>query len=1033
MRKRRLLLVLTLFVLSFVWLAPMSTAADDATAKSLLDKLEWRAIGPAIMGGRIDDLAVVESDPRTIFLGTASAGVWKTTNNGVTWEALFQAQAVSTIGDITLAPSNPSIVWVGTGEPNNRQSSSWGNGVYRSNDGGKTWIHLGLEDTNHIGRIVVDPHDPNTAYVAAVGHLWGPNKDRGLYKTTDGGKTWTNTLFINEDTGFIDIAMDPESPNILYAAAYQRRRRVFGFSGGGPSSGLYRTVDGGENWTELTNGLPEGDTGRIGIDVYRKDPRIVYIVLENAKGGVFRSDDKGDSWTRMSDLNPRPMYYSKIRVDPLNDQRIWLLDARLYFSEDGGKNFVTERGNGIHSDHHAMWINPSDSNHVLIAGDGGFSMSYDQGRSWDFVDTMALGQFYEIGYDLEKPYRVYGGLQDNGSWSGPVRTLYRQGITNEDWTRVGGGDGFYTQIDPKDPTTVYVESQNGNLRRVNLETTEAKSIRPQPPLGEKRYRFDWNSPILISPHDSNTIYYGGNHLFKSTNRGDSWTASPDLTTNPDRDSMEIMGVVPNEKTLSRNDGISTYGQIISIAESPIRQGILYVGTDDGKLQVSRNGGETWSNVYDKIPGLPANTYCSRVVASAHAEGRVFATFDGHRNDHYGVYVYVSEDFGSSWKSIRSNIPEGHTLNVIREHPKKESLLFAGGEFGVYVSFNRGQEWHQFKGDFPTVPVDDIAIHPRDNDLLLGTHGRSIWVLDDMGPLVEWSNEIAESDLHVFKARDAVAYRIYNHKGNTGHKRFFAPNPPYGALIHYYLKTAPEEDKAVKVAILDEGGNLVRKLTGPQGVGLNRIAWDLRHEPPIPTEGQQGFRGPPPGPKALPGTYTVKVAVGEHEATQTVRVEDDPRIEISAADRKAQFDALQRMAKLAQEMDRGHKKAADLIKQVSVLQKSLKKSKDVPETVTTAVDALFEKAEGVEKKLTRRMARFDPSQERPLFFRLAMIYRALDGYTEAPSTDQLQRIDAYAEELHGQLNALKEVVETDVPNLNRLLQENHVSRITTAAR
>ena len=561
-----------------------STAFGDDAVDSVLDNLEWRNIGPAIMGGRINDFAVVESNPKVAFVATASAGIWKTTNNGITWESLFDDQPVSSVGDVAVAPSDPSIVWAGTGEPANRQSSSWGDGVYKSMDGGATWTNMGLEDTHHIGRVRIHPTNPNIVYVAALGHLWGPNEQRGVFKTTDGGKTWKNTKFISENTGFVDLAMDPESPDTLYAAAYQRRRRAFGFNGGGPESGLYKTTDGATTWTKLAKGLPEGDTGRIGIDIYRKDARIVYAIVQNAEGGIFRSEDKGETWEKMSDTNPRPMYYSQIRIDPLNERRIWVLGGPMYNSDDGGRTFVTDRVTRIHGDHHALWINPRDSNDVLLGSDGGIHYSYDRGLTWDFVNSLALGQFYEIGYDMETPYNIYGGLQDNGSWGGPVRTRHQQGISNEDWFSVGGDDGFYTQVDPNDATTIYVESQNGVLRRLDTRSLETKTIRPEPGEGENRYRFDWNSPVAISPHDSKTIYYGGNRLFKSTNRGDEWTRTVDLSKNRDRDELPIMGVMLNDDTLSRNDGISTYGQITPISESPLVQGLLYVGTDDGNVQ-----------------------------------------------------------------------------------------------------------------------------------------------------------------------------------------------------------------------------------------------------------------------------------------------------------------------------------------------------------------------------------------------------------------------------------------------------------------
>ena len=658
-----------------------STAFGDDAVDSVLDNLEWRNIGPAIMGGRINDFAVVESNPKVAFVATASAGIWKTTNNGITWESLFDDQPVSSVGDVAVAPSDPSIVWAGTGEPANRQSSSWGDGVYKSMDGGATWTNMGLEDTHHIGRVRIHPTNPNIVYVAALGHLWGPNEQRGVFKTTDGGKTWKNTKFISENTGFVDLAMDPESPDTLYAAAYQRRRRAFGFNGGGPESGLYKTTDGATTWTKLAKGLPEGDTGRIGIDIYRKDARIVYAIVQNAEGGIFRSEDKGETWEKMSDTNPRPMYYSQIRIDPLNERRIWVLGGPMYNSDDGGRTFVTDRVTRIHGDHHALWINPRDSNDVLLGSDGGIHYSYDRGLTWDFVNSLALGQFYEIGYDMETPYNIYGGLQDNGSWGGPVRTRHQQGISNEDWFSVGGDDGFYTQVDPNDATTIYVESQNGVLRRLDTRSLETKTIRPEPGESENRYRFDWNSPVAISPHDSKTIYYGGNRLFKSTNRGDEWTRTVDLSKNRDRDELPIMGVMLNDDTLSRNDGISAYGQITTISESPLVQGLLYVGTDDGNIQVSRDGGESWNNVAANLPGGDDEIYVTRVVSSHHAEGRVYATLDGHRNDDFATYAFASDDYGKTWRRITTGIPEGHTLNVIREHPGNGALLLPGASGG----------------------------------------------------------------------------------------------------------------------------------------------------------------------------------------------------------------------------------------------------------------------------------------------------------------------------------------------------------------
>jgi photosystem II stability/assembly factor-like uncharacterized protein len=991
--------------------ASAQAAKAQPSYESAIKNLRWREIGPAIMGGRIDDFAVVESDPSIVYAATASGGLWKTTNAGTTWEPIFDNEAVSTIGDVTVAPSDPNIVWVGTGEPNNRQSSSWGNGVYRSTDGGKTWQHLGLAETHHIGRIVVHPRNPNVAYVAAVGRLWGPSRERGVYKTTDGGRTWTNVLFINEDTGVVDIAMDHVSPDTLYAAAYQRRRTVFGFNGGGPHGGLYKTIDGGATWKKLTNGLPsaeKGDIGRIGVNVYRGNPDIVYALVEHAEGGTFRSDDRGETWTKMSSTNPRPMYYSKIHIDPNNDLRIWVLGAQMFYSEDGGRNFRTNRVQRIHGDYHAFWINPANSNHMMVGSDGGIHWSWDAGRTWDFVNTIALGQFYEVGFDFRDPYNICGGLQDNGSWCGPSRTLWQTGATNDEWFRVGGGDGFYVQIDPTDPNIVYSESQDGNLSRRDLRAHESKSIRPIEKEGEARYRFQWNSPIVISAHDPKTIYYGGNFLFKSPDRGDTWTKiSPDLTTGVDRDTLPIMG--KSDRTiLSRHDGVQQWPTITTISESAVNAGVLWVGTDDGNLQVTRDGGKSWTNVAGNVPGVPKGTYVSRVQASRHAEGSAYVTFDGHRMNDFGIYVFATTDFGKTWRDISKGLPRNNGVaNVIREHHRNADLLFVGTEYGAFASFDRGASWVPLKMNLPTVPVDDIAIHPRENDLIFGTHGRAIWVLDDIAPLEQLNSTTLAADLFLFDPRPATAWRLYAHKGNTGHKLFTAENPPYGALLNFYLKSDLGERQQVRLTIQDKQGRTVRELTcgrprpaeepppaGPGGgfgggflaalaaqrcearAGINRTNWDLRYAPSIqPQELQQlglGFGGAAAarGPMVEPGEYVVKAALVEMaerpsgegaqapqgrpqqqrtvkaEATKTVVVKEDSRIVISAEDRAARHQALMQLYEMSRGMLIASRTATGLRTALNNAVEAWKRpgAPPVPDNVKQAAEALLKKAQ-----------------------------------------------------------------------------------------
>ncbi len=1030
--------------------AAAAPAAEKPDYGAALKNLRWREIGPAIMGGRIDDFAVVESNPEIVYVGTASGGVLKTTNGGTTWEPVFDNESVSTIGDVTLAPSDPSIVWVGTGEPNNRQSSSWGNGIYRSTDAGKTWTNVGLKDSHHIGRIVIHPNNPDVVYVAALGHLWGPNKERGVYKTTDGGKTWTQSLFINEDTGVVDIAMDLQSPDTLYAAAYERRRTAYGFNGGGPDGGIYKTIDGGATWKKLTKSLPYaegGDVGRIGLSIYRRNPNIVYAVVQHAKGGVFRSEDKGESWTKMSETDPRPSYYSQIVVDPNNDLRIWVLGAPMYYSEDGGKNFVTSRIRRIHGDFHAIWVNPANSNHMLVGTDGGIHWSYDAGRTWEYVNTVPLGQFYEVGVDMRRPYWICGGLQDNGSWCGPSASVYTSGMTNEDWFRVAGGDGFYAQVDPNDAATVYAESQDGNVLRRNLRTNEARVIRPEPKEGEPRYRFQWNSPIAVSAHDTNTIYYGGNFLFKSTDRGDTWTKlGGDLTTGVDRDKLPILGKVPDKNTLSRHDGVQQYPTITTISESPLTTAVLWVGTDDGNLQVTRDTGKTWKNVAGRVPGVPKGTYVSRVVASRYAEGAAYVTFDGHRGNDFNVYVFMTSDYGETWKLISAGLPANNgTAHVVREHSRNPNLLFVGNEYGAYVSFDRGANWAALKMNLPTVPVDDIAIHPRENDLIVGTHGRSIWVLDDITPLEQLDAKALGSELHLFDIRPAVAWRMYGHKGNTGHKFFVAQNPPYGALINYYLKSKPDEKTKVKIAILDKDGKLIRELDGSKEAGINRVHWDLRYAAPAePTEEQrqameQGFGFGPRGPLVEPGEYTVKINVGSNEASKPVRVDEDPRITVSPAGRAARRQALMRLYELHKTADGGQKTIAGLKASLTAAMEAWKKpgAPQIPENIQKAAEALAKQVDELHDKFVTPRESLG-SAGPPLVYtpppfpqRAGRLSGAIEGYTAAPTAQQTEEIETLSRLLGEAMEKLKKLVEEDLASLNKLMNEAGIPHISVA--
>ena len=1032
-------------------------ATSDAAVAAMAG-LEFRNIGPAIMGGRIASLAVFADNPSIFYVGAASGGVWKTTNYGTTFEPLFDDQPTASIGDVAVSQQNHNLVWVGTGEPNNRQSSPWGNGVYKTLDGGITWQYMGLYDTRHVGRIKIDPTNNNTVFVAAVGHLWGPNEERGVFRTRDGGETWEKVLYIDEDTGVIDLAMDPNDPQTVFAAAYQRRRTAGGFNGGGPGSGIYRTMDGGDTWEELTNGLPQRDMGRIGVDIYRRDGNLVFATVEAGagRGGVYRSTDRGTTWEHISTQNNRPMYYSQIRVDPSDPDRVYSAGSNFFASEDGGRTFDGTAGAGVHLDHHAIWIDPNNSNNMMIAGDGGISQTFDRGASWRQLRNIVVSQFYEIGVDMREPYYVCGGLQDNGSWCGPSSTNSTLGIRNRDWYNVGSGDGFYVRIDPTDSSVVYAESQGGNLTRVDLKTGERQRIRPLPRAQGKgpessedvSYNFNWNSPMLISEHGNEILYFGSSHLLKSTDRGLSWEAiSPNLTTGVDRDELEIMGsLVRRGETLSANDGISNYGNFKTVSESPVTPGVLYAGTDDGNIQGTRDSGANWALLSGDMPGLAAgNTVVSRVVASRFAEGRVYATFDGHERDDYRPYVYRSDNYGESWEPIVTGLPEDWSVNVIVEHPRNENLLFLGNEVGVFVSVDRGATWAQLKAGLPTVPVDDIVIHPRDNDLVLGTHGRGIWILDDITPLEEWSDLVAASAAHLFTPRRSTIYSKYAPQGwSPG--IWSAANPPQGAIIRYFLREdapigRPEAgqgagqggggrgggqfaafggrgggnqappppppvspEPTVKLMILDANGDFVRDFEGPGKAGVNQAVWNFRIQdayvpdpdaPPTGGGGRRGRRGGGgrQGPRVLPGRYTVRLEAGGRTIDATFDVALDPRADISRADLEARQEALTDAYNLVEPLYRAQVAIRRIDRQLTEIRGMA--GDEAPQELR---DQLAE---------VRRMAR-EATEALEKVQQGAGASGAIQSFTGPPTADQLWQIDRAWEAIPGvaeQINAL----------------------------
>ena len=877
--------------------------AQQAVTEADLAAFPPRHVGPAVTGGRIHDVEALPGDPSTIYVATASGGLWKSTNRGITWTNLWEHMPTSTFGDVAIAPSDTRIVYAGTGEQQNRQSTSWGNGVYRSDDGGATWTHLGLDETRHTGRVQVHPGNPDVVYVAALGNLWRSSPERGVYRSADGGRTWDKVLFVDEHTGAVDLVVDPASPSVLYAAMYQRQRRAWGFNGGGPGSGIYKTEDGGETWRELTNGIPDGDKGRIGLAIAPTNPSVLNALVQHeTESGGYRSEDGGETWEKVSEQNIRPMYYSHVFIDPTNENRVYTLATSSHRSEDGGRTFAEIAARptydvGVHADHHSMWIDPGDPEHFYLAGDAGLHETYDGGATFRRINNLPIGQFYGIDVDDRDPYWIYGGMQDNHSWMGPSATRSWEGIVDDDWRQTGFGDGMYQQAAP-DGRTVYINSQNGNWTRFDNVTGDVTSLRLAAPPGEEPYRWDWVSPSLLSRHDPNVVYLGGNRLFVSRDRGDSFERTEDLTRRVDRDALEIMGVAGADTRLSRNDGTSSYGEIVTIAESPLNPAVLWVGADDGTVQVSRDGGRSWREVSGGASGgggagrvgappAPAGAYVSRVVASAESPGTAYVTFDAHRDGDFAPYVYRAEEFGERWTPLHGGLPSG-SVNVIAEHPDNPGVLFVGTEHHVFASTDRGATWARLPG-LPTTAYDDMVVHPREKDLVLGTHGRSIIVVDDVAPLAEYAASAGRA-VFLFAVRRGTIRYYWKDTSYRAQAVFMGENPADGTPITYRLGRGAE---AARVVVVSAAGDTVRSFAAPGEAGVHRVTWDLRHGLPGEAGEAETWTAHDPaevprtlerrGPFVSPGIYAVEVSAGGASHRRAVAVRGDPELPLTVAD------------------------------------------------------------------------------------------------------------------------------------------------------
>lgn len=1005
-------------------LVPAASAAEPGglTAEDL-SALKWREVGSATPSGRITRFAVHPTDQRIIYAASASGGLWKTVNGGTTWRPVFEKETTISMGEVTLDPNDPNTVWIGTGEQNNVRSSQFGDGVYRSRDGGDTWEHMGLKESRHVGRILVHPRDSNTVYVAALGSLWGPNEERGLYRTRDGGKTWKRLLRPSKFTGVVEVAMHPNNPDILYAATFQRERRQWSMIGGGSEGGLWRSTDGGDSWARVGNGFPTTAVGRVGVTYCPSNPDMMYATAVGPDGGTFRSTDGGTSWERRSATVQSHWYYGEVFCDPANPERVYVPVTPLLRSEDGGRNFKNIVESQVHADHHTLWINPKDANHLMVGNDGGVYTSRDAGKRWEWKSNLPLMQLYTVAADMQEPfYHVYGGTQDNGSWGGPIGTRHEDGISNEDWMFISSGDGFYATADPTDSDIIYSQSQYGGLVRTNRKSLAQKRIQPwQPQQGEfPPYRWNWSAPLVISPHDPKTLYFGANVVFRSRDRGDSWERiSPDLTRQLSRDRLPLQGKVQPADAIDLHASTALYGNTHSLSVSTLRNGLIAAGTDDGLIQVSRDDGQSWKKSA-RFPGVPNQMKVGMVSWSSTKEGTLYAVFDGHQDNDFRPHAVRSDDYGATWKNITSDLPAFGPTKSITVHPKNGELLFVGTDFGVYFSRNGGGSWLPLRSGLPTNSVQGILVHPRENDLVIGTHGRGFWVLDQLNLLEGLTPDVVNGHSYLAPVRRGTQIRDVNRgRKNVGHTYFTAKNPPRGAIIDYWIGT-DAVGQPVTVDVFDGQGKLVRRLAEPAAKrGAQRTVWDLRFEAP-PSNSEASWRKPQ-GRFVVPGTYQVKLTVGDKVHTQPLEVRLDPAVTLSSADSMQLEQLTGRQAQLVAATHHAGKTVDASVAQIGAVLKSLRDANAGRPVIAEAEAALAEanrlhvvlngKEEGLAQQET-----FLPLGELAL-----RLYSSTQEYSAAPDRDQRRLTDTAAADVQRLYRDLGALVSTRLPALQRSAQ------------
>jgi photosystem II stability/assembly factor-like uncharacterized protein len=977
-------------------LSPSLTLAQTVPIKEAISGMQWHQVGPANMGGRVTAVAGIPGNYTTWYIAGADGGVFKTTNGGTTFTPQFNDQSVLSVGALALAPSNPDIIYLGSGEGDPRNSVQYGDGVYRSDDGGETWRNLGLKETERIKRIVIHPDNPDWACVCALGKEWGPNKERGVFKTTDGGKTWKHVLYIDEDHGCSDIEMEPGNPDVLYAGMWHFRRKPWFFDDGGRQTAVYKSTDGGESWTTIMNGLPDMPMARIGLSVAASNPNIVYLITEfKETGTLYKSTDKGANWEMVNDdanLNFRPFYYSDVFVDPNNEEVVYTLSGRLNKSTDGGKTFETI-GRSVHGDHQSIWIDPTNSNRIIEGSDGGFQLSWDAGETWDILNNIELSQFYQIWVDNREPYRIYGGLQDNGTWVGMSNSLENAGIMKRHWRKLAGGDGYYAVPIPGTEDEVYTNLQGGVIFHVDSRFGNIRNIHPYPKIigsagdaiFDHKYRFNWDSPIHVSPNDPNTVYFGGNVLFRSRDKGYSWEViSPDLTTN-DKSKQQSSG----GQIYSDNTAAEFHCTILTIQESPVDPDVVWIGTDDGNVQLTRDGGKTWTLLNNKIPGFPKEAWVAKIDASTHNAGTAIVTVDQHRLNDFAPYIFITQDYGQTWTKAVNGLPASDYVRVVRQSPHNPNFLVAGMETNLFASWDMGKNWTRINNNLPPVSVHDLQFQKRDRDLVIGTHGRGAWVLDDISAMVDYPS-VGNKSFHVFpQSRPGILYHYQTQMENLGERVYTAPNPEFGAYINYYVANAPEEP--VQIEIRNEAGEIIRNMEMKEATaGINRAVWDLRYNGPVALEGGSpgGWGSFNQGPKVIPGNYVARVTANGQSEEIKITVKQDPRMNLPMEDFLAKDKVLKEYMELISH-------ANTLINASSGIQNQLKE-------VQTKLKENGNSLAGEAESVLNRLVEIDGEMRRApgsMNFRTKPRHReeimslmsAIDGATARPTTQQIARI------------------------------------------